>query len=74
MPMKEQWTKRNDEAFAHTVGRARYPGLTKREYFASLAMTGLWGMLPINNHPLDATGMADVAVQLADALIEALNK
>jgi len=53
-------------------------GLTKREYFAALAMQGLLA----NNTMLNADGkiiitkmqIADIAVISADALIEQLNK
>jgi hypothetical protein len=49
-------------------------GLTKREYFAALAIQGLCA----NPHHMvicaNAKEMAKFAVQQADALIEALNK
>lgn len=46
-------------------------GLTKREHFASLAMQGMCA------HPefeINDPHIADIALQHADALIEALNK
>ncbi len=47
-------------------------GLTKREYFAALAMQGLLATEsePGNAYPRD---IADMAVRRADALIAALN-
>lgn len=51
-------------------------GLTKREYFAASVIQG---MLPATFSPCglqggDADGLADYAVRVSDALIEALNK
>lgn len=48
-------------------------GLTKREYFAAMAMQGLTVTLE-DTYEGDGTEAALVAVALADALIEALNK
>ena len=53
----------NDVAFAQ-------PGLTKREYFAAMAMQGFMA----NTTALDAITRANKSVESADALIEALNK
>jgi hypothetical protein len=47
----------------------RAGGLTKREYFAALAMEGL--IVTLATHPEDA---ARLAVRHADQLIEALNR
>lgn len=49
------------------------PGLTKREYFAAMAMQGvvMQGEHTTNSHRTEFT--AKDAVQYADALIEALN-
>lgn len=50
-------------------------GLTKREYFAGLAMQGLLSnssVIKDNNGKLDNYGKT--AVELADALLEALNE
>lgn len=47
-------------------------GLTKREYFAAMAMQG--AMVGADIDSLCAEGAAEVAVKLADALILALNK
>ena len=58
----------NDET---TIGQS---GLTKRELFASRALQGMYS----NHHIVDTFGcgqvMAEEAVKIADALIEALNK
>lgn len=45
------------------------PGLTKREYFAALAMQGL-----LAKETMDLRNAAQFAVQAADFLIEELNK
>lgn len=45
-------------------------GLTKREYFAAMAMQGL----AANPDPISTSGIARIAVSLADALIAELNK
>ena len=46
-------------------------GLTKREYFAAMAMQGLLSVLEDTDKPPD---VAKAAVMTADALIEQLNK
>jgi hypothetical protein len=46
-------------------------GLTKREYFAAMAMQG---MLACDEIEGDATTVARYSLQMADALIEELNK
>ena len=56
--------------------KVSFAGLTKREHFAALAMQG---MLPATFSPNGLQGgtadaLADYAVKVADALIEALNK
>jgi hypothetical protein len=56
-------------AFMHVEGEYDY-GLTKREYFASMAMSGLLSAaVPVHTEPHD---IARVAVQLADALLQSL--
>jgi hypothetical protein len=67
----------NDQAFAtppvysEAFGLAiQEKGLTKREYFAAMAMQGL---LARGAHNF-AENTADMSVLIADALIEALNK
>lgn len=59
-----------DSALLNTV--VRYSGLTKREYFASMAMKGII----TNKDGLDIKieRIAESAVDMADALIEELNK
>ncbi len=52
------------------IGDLSRPGLTKREYFAALAMQG---MMAQANEFSTYRGLADSAVRHADALIAALN-
>lgn len=72
--MSEQKTKDGDAAHPSTI-RVRtgelinQQGLTKREYFASMAFQGL--VTDVNMSIGDA---ASYAVNSADALIKALNK
>jgi len=52
------------------------PGLTKREYFAAMAMQGL---VEVSNPEYEDAqknirGVSEMAVKYADALIEELNK
>ena len=47
-------------------------GLTKREYFAGLAMQGLYA--GDRDNGFDAEGVAAYAVQTADALLKALEE
>ena len=47
--------------------------LTKREYFAAMAMQGILSS-QTEDWYADPSGTAKMAVQLADALIEKLNK
>ena len=56
---------------AHNNG-VGYCGLTKREYFAAMAMQGILASWPANAR-LAAPATANVACEFADALIEALN-
>lgn len=51
-------------------------GLTKREYFAAMALTGIMTMVANGRHsaPGGEVSVAETAVRQADALIEALNK
>ena len=46
------------------------PGLTKREYFAAMALQGLLANSGLNDNPDDAK----TAVEIADALIARLNQ
>jgi hypothetical protein len=47
-------------------------GLTKREYFASMAMQGV--LSDPNNESLSQKAIAIYAVEMADSLIKELNK
>jgi hypothetical protein len=71
-------TQPNDAAFGHAhasaeTGEFDYTedGLTKREYFAAAALSGL--LTGVRNG-LHAAEVARLAVTHADALLEALNK
>ena len=67
----EQKTNPNHVAFPQHPNRSRDSGLTKREYFAAMAMQG------IMSYPrMQQTNEKEAAfcVAMADALIEALNK
>lgn len=70
-------TNQNDCAFPIEISYEDYevpelhthePGLTKREYFAALAMQGLL------SNPVVMGNLAEMAVEHADALINELNK
>lgn len=67
----------NDEVHsnqpAFPLPDSRADGLTKREYFAALALAGWYasGRVNINNSRID--DIVDNAVAAADALIKALN-
>lgn len=54
-----------------TTNFEEYNGLTKREYFAGLAMQGILSALP---HPLEAhrKTVSEKAIQLADELLTQL--
>lgn len=70
----------SDYNYTHVVAKVwSEGGLTKREYFAGLAMQGLAAtrLVDIYNRQLQsgqAELLATLAVQQADALIEELNK
>lgn len=74
-------TNPNDAAFARPHSEDEFneeichsqKGLTKREYFAALAMQG---MLAYGNEKesYDPMRVPDKAVEIADALIQELNK
>lgn len=67
-------TNPNDLAFPVGSGDMRDPcGLTKREYFAGLAMQGLLASWPENGR-LNPDKTAEHATLFSDALIAALNK
>jgi hypothetical protein len=62
----------NNNAFAMTTDDEDFNGLTKREYFAGLALQGLclrYGIDYLANFE-----MAKFSVHMADMLIEELNK
>jgi len=66
-------TNPNDYAFSVFCGEGPIPpthGLTKREYFAAMALQGLLA----DPHATTDIGYPMTAVQLADALIAELNK
>lgn len=50
----------------------KFMGLTKREYFAALALQGLTSAMAIRNYK--NSEIAQIAVAQADALIAELNK
>ncbi len=58
-----------DSAFARSEWDK---GLTKREYFAAQALSVIWPSLPLQGDI--AVEVARVAVRIADALINELNK
>jgi hypothetical protein len=69
-------TNPNDSAFSKSGFYDPYnsyvsgeEGLTKREYFAAMAMQGI-----LNSEFLDIKRFAKLAVEAADALIAELNK
>lgn len=61
-------TKPNDHAFPTDLGAHTASGMTKREYFAALAMHGL-----LANASYNLEYAASDAVAIADELIAALN-
>ena len=71
-------THPNDQAFPRPASHSpefgpTHPklGLTKREYFAAMAMQGLLSTVP---ESFNGREIAEISVNMADALIEALNK
>jgi hypothetical protein len=65
-------TKKNESAFPIIAEDYIIDGgLTKREYFAAMALQGL---LTDNESPNSREEFAGYAVKLADSLIEELNK
>ena len=71
--MENKITRANDLAYpVKKVDTINYTGLTKREYFASMAMKGII----TNKDGLDIKieRIVESAVDTADALIEELNK
>ena len=71
--MENKETKANDLSYAvRKMDTINYTGLTKREYFASMALQGIIS----NKDGLDIKieRIVESAVDTADALIEELNK
>ena len=71
--MENKITRANDLAYhVKKVDTINYTGLTKREYFAAMAMQGIIA----NKDGLDIKieRIVESAVDTADALIEELNK
>jgi hypothetical protein len=71
--MENKITRANDLAYpVKKVDTINYTGLTKREYFAAMAMKGII----TNKDGLDIKieRIVESAVDTADALIEELNK
>lgn len=69
----------NESAFPLTFSEDRLatgfvePGLTKREWFAAMALQGTIAATP-GDHGYEFSDMAEDAVAYADELIKALNK
>ena len=62
----------DDGAFAYGTTDYAQSGLTKREYLAAMALQGLCTSLTVTTD-LQLMRDAQLAVRMADALIEALN-
>lgn len=69
-------TNGDDYAFPTEEAESYYHGLTKREYFAAMAMQGLIASTPPVSDISEEMyhGIPIMAVFTADKLIEALNK
>ena len=73
-------TKPNEPAFACVSNNFIQEGLTKREYFAAIAMQGLLTRVPkrenyqVDLGILESQRIAAESVIMADKLIEELNK
>ena len=65
-------TEQNDAAFATGDEYWRQSGLTKREYFAAMAMQGLLTTIKLSQYMPEI--VASCSVEMADALITALNE
>lgn len=67
------YIKANDVDAAFWESQAR--GMSKREYFAGLAMKALWDTVPNDQSVLvKPDNLAKTAIRMADALIAELNK
>jgi hypothetical protein len=72
IPRIENMTNPNDSAFAHWSPTGQQAGLTKREYFAAMAMQAF---IPESDEEyFNYAAIAMHSVYQADALIAALNK
>lgn len=74
--MSKQETDPQDNAFPQENNFTMEFGLTKREYFAAMALQGLAGDTGIQYYgdPMFIKSTAEQAVDLAEALISALNE
>ena len=71
--MENKITRANDLAYpVRKVDTINYTGLTKREYFAAMAMQGALANKYAHERTIEM--ITESAVKLADALIEELNK
>ncbi len=64
-------TKANDPAFTGLTSDGPTSGLTKREYFAAMAMQALTHK---SEFWTDMRDISEKAIQIADTLIEKLNQ
>ena len=71
IPRIENMTNPNDSVFAHWSPTGQQAGLTKREYFAAMAMQA---MVTVNRFDPRKEYLASLSVENADALIAVLNK
>lgn len=69
VPLTEDMTRLIDNHEALDNYMAIFSGLTKREYFAGLAMQGLFA-----KHDVDINNAARYAVLMADALLAELER
>lgn len=67
--------KANDPAFPQDMAsHGSFPGLTKREYFAAMAMQGLAARDVMLNDPDVREQLVKRSCQIADLLIDELDK
>ena len=68
-------TDAKDSAFPLTYSSSQNHGLTKREYFASMAMQGILQTAPLHYLKFSFESIIPrLAIEYADMLIEELNK
>lgn len=70
MSVKDEDDLDFDPAFPNTINYTQYPGLSKREWFAGLAMQGMLAYGPES----DASYLARNSILYADALIKELER